>query len=76
MCQLRIGDPMDFNDSICCTAKTDTETEALSAIALISKEVDAGFVITANESSNFKESDSTKEGVTYMQKKKNCEGKG
>lgn len=75
MHQLRIRDPMDLNDFICCTAEADTEMEALTATALLSEEADAGFLFTAQESSDFAESESTSEGVINTQPEISAEGK-
>ena len=58
---------MDLNDFICCTAEAGTEMEALTTTALLSEEAEAGFLLTAQESRYFKESESTREGVTNLQ---------
>lgn len=78
MHQLRIRDPMDLDDFVCCTAEADTEMEALTATALLSEEADAGFLFTAQESSDssdFAESESTSEGVINTQPEISAEGK-
>ena len=66
---------MDLNDFICCTAEANTEMEALTTTALLSEEVDAGSLLAAQESSDFIESELTREGVTKMQTEISVEGK-
>nr|CCA26796.1 AlNc14C416G11486 [Albugo laibachii Nc14] len=67
MHQLRLRDPRDLNDFIRCAAEADKEMEALTATALLSEEADAGFLFTAQESSDFPGSESTSEGVIKTQ---------
>ena len=66
MCQLRTRYPMALNDFICCTAEADTEMEALTATSLLCEEGNSGFLLTAQESSDFKESEPTREGATNI----------
>uniref|UniRef100_A0AAV1V3Z7 DDE-1 domain-containing protein n=1 Tax=Peronospora matthiolae TaxID=2874970 RepID=A0AAV1V3Z7_9STRA len=61
-----IRDPMDLNKFMCCTAKADSEMEAPTAIDLLIKKADAGFLLMARESRDFKKSESSREVVTNM----------
>ena len=51
-----IRDPMDLNDFICCSAKVNTQIEALTFTSLLSEEADVGFLVTAHDEGNFTES--------------------
>nr|CCA19907.1 hypothetical protein TRIADDRAFT_5525 [Albugo laibachii Nc14] len=75
MHQLRIRDPMDLNDFICCAAEADTEMDARTATALLSEEANAGFLFTTQESSEFTESESISEGIIKTQPEISAEGK-
>ena len=59
MLQLRIRDPMDMSNFICCIAKVDTEMEALTATSLLGEDADAGFLFMAQDSNDFTASEST-----------------
>ena len=75
MCQLRIHNPMDLNESIWYTAEADTEMEALTTRVVLSVEADAGSLLTAQESSEFKKAKSTRKCVPNMQTEVSTEGK-
>nr|CCA18681.1 conserved hypothetical protein [Albugo laibachii Nc14] len=75
MHQLRIRDPMDLNDLICCIVEAETEMEAPTSTALVSDEAGSGFLLTAQESSDFTESESTSEGVINTQPEISAERK-
>ena len=45
MCQLRIRNPMDPIDFICCTFGADTEMEVLNTTELLREEEDAEFLL-------------------------------
>uniref|UniRef100_A0AAV1UFZ2 Uncharacterized protein n=1 Tax=Peronospora matthiolae TaxID=2874970 RepID=A0AAV1UFZ2_9STRA len=64
MRQLRIRDPMDLNEFIYCTADTDTEVKALIAKDLLSEVAEKEFLLTTQESKDFKDLELTREGVT------------
>ena len=69
MLPLRIRDPMNLDDFMSYTAEANTEIEALNATALPSKYVDDGFLFSAQDSSDFTELESTREGVINSSKR-------